>query len=103
MHYVGIFYPRTVEHQMNMFALIQLHKKMADRIAEISGKSVKLGRYVHQADSYHIYGSYFKELNDRFLKAIKNTDFEKRTLRYEDMKFMMDDAISAILEKAAKM
>ncbi len=27
---------------MNMFALIQLHKKMADRIAEISGKSVKL-------------------------------------------------------------
>ena len=88
---------------MNMFALIHLHKKMADRIAEISGKSVKLGRYVHQADSYHIYGSYFKELNDRFLKAIKNTDFEKRTLRYEDMKFMMDDAIPSILEKAAKM
>jgi thymidylate synthase len=88
---------------MNMFALIQLHKKMTDRIAEISGKSVKLGRYVHQADSYHIYGSYFKELNDRFLKAIKNTDFEKRTLRYEDMKFMMDDAIPSILEKAAKM
>ena len=88
---------------MNMFALIQLHKKMADRIAEISGKSVKLGRYVHQADSYHIYGSYFKEFNDRFLKAIKTMDFENRTFRYEDMKFMMDDAIPSILEKAAKM
>jgi len=88
---------------MNMFALIQLQKKIADRIAEISGKSVQLGRYVHQADSYHIYGSYFSEFKDRFLKAMKNYDFERRTLRYEDMKFMMDDAIPAILEKASKM
>ncbi len=88
---------------MNMFALIHLQKKIADRIAEISGNTVKLGRYVHQADSYHIYGSYFKELNDRLLNKIKNTDFEKRTFRYEDMKFMMDEAIPAILEKAAKM
>jgi hypothetical protein len=42
-------------------------------------------------------------LNDRFLKAVKNTSFEKRTLRYEDMKFMMDEAIPMILDKAAKM
>ena len=88
---------------MNMFALIQLQKKIADRIAEISGKPVKLGRYVHQADSYHIYGSYFGELKDRFLKAVNNTSFEKRTLRYEDMKFMMDEAIPLILEKAKSM
>ena len=28
-------------------------------IAALSGKTVDLGRYVHQADSYHIYGAYF--------------------------------------------
>lgn len=88
---------------MNMFALVQLQKKIADRISEISGKSIKLGRYVHQADSYHIYGSYFKEFENRFLKAVKNLKFEERTFRYDEMKFLMDDAIPAILEKASKM
>ncbi len=88
---------------MNMFALVQLQKKIADRISEISGKSIKLGRYVHQADSYHIYGSYFKEFENRFLKAVKNLKFEERTFRYDEMKFLMDDAIPSILEKASKM
>ncbi len=88
---------------MNMFALVQLQKKIADRISETSGKSVKLGRYVHQADSYHIYGSYFREFKERFLKAVENLKFEERTFRYEEMKFIMDDAIPSILEKASKM
>ena len=88
---------------MNMFVLVQLQKKIADRISQLSGKSVKLGRYVHQADSYHIYGSYFKEFKERFLKAVENLKFEERTFRYEEMKFIMDDAIPSILEKASKM
>jgi len=88
---------------MNMFVLVQLQKKIADRISQLSGKSVKLGRYVHQADSYHIYGSYFKEFKERFLKAVENLKFEERTFRYDEMKFLMDDAIPSILEKASKM
>ncbi len=88
---------------MNMFALIHLQKKMVDRIAEISGKTVKPGRYVHQADSYHIYGSYFREFEERFLYAVNNKTFEERTFRYEDMKPLMDEAIPRILEKAKNM
>ena len=88
---------------MNMFAFIQLQKKIADRISEISGKDIKLGRYVHQADSYHIYGSYFDEFEGRFLNALKSRTFEQRTFRYEDIKMIMDEAIPAILKKAAKM
>ncbi len=88
---------------MNMFALIQLQKKIADRISEISGKTVKLGRYVHQADSYHIYGSYFKEFEQRFLKALDSRTFEQRTFNYRDVKDIMDEAIPGILEKAAQM
>ncbi|MBN2424435.1 MAG: hypothetical protein JXR46_05595 [Calditrichaceae bacterium] len=88
---------------MNMFALIQLQKKIADRIAELSGRQVKIGRYVHQADSYHVYGSSFRDFEERFLKSVSAMKFEDRTFRYADVKFMMDDAIPRILEKAKRM
>lgn len=88
---------------MNMFAFIQLQLKIAARISELSGKKVLPGRYVHQADSYHIYGSYLKEFKDRFLTALENRTFEERTYRYEDVKFLMDESIPAILEKAKNM
>jgi len=88
---------------MNMFAFIMLQEKIARRIAELSGKTVKLGRYVHQADSYHIYGSYFHEFKQRFLSAMEEKTFEERTFRYDFMKEIMEDAIPMILEKAAQM
>lgn len=88
---------------MNMFALIQLQSRIARRIEELSGKTVRLGRYVHQADSYHIYGSYFHEFEQRFLGGLERRSFEERTFRYEDVKDIMQEAIPAILEKAAKM
>jgi thymidylate synthase len=88
---------------MNMFALIQLQVKIAERIAALSGKTVDLGRYVHQADSYHIYGAYFKEFESRFLKALETRSFEQRTFRYEAVKDLMEEAIPSISEKASKM
>lgn len=88
---------------MNMFALIQLQKKIADRIAEVSGRTIRLGRYVHQADSYHIYGSYFFTFEERFLKALESRQFEQRTMHYEAVKEMMDMSIPMILEKAKNM
>jgi thymidylate synthase len=88
---------------MNMFALVQLQLKIAARISSQTGKTVKLGRYVHQADSYHIYGSYFQEFEKRFISALKTRTFEERSIRYEDVKFMMDESIPAILDKASKM
>jgi thymidylate synthase len=88
---------------MNMFALIQLQKKIAEKISEQTGKKVKLGRYVHQADSYHIYGSYFKEFEERFLSNIQKRTFEQRTFRYEDMKEIMEASIPMIMDKVSKM
>src|SRR5512140_833026 len=32
---------------MNIFALVQLQKKMAERISELSGKAIRVGRYCH--------------------------------------------------------
>jgi len=88
---------------MNMFALIQLQQRIAGRISDLADRPVKLGRYVHQADSYHIYGSYFDEFQARFLKALETRTFERRTFRYEDVKEIMEAAVPSILEKASQM
>ncbi len=88
---------------MNMFALVHLQQKIAARVAEISGKQVRIGRYCHMADSYHIYGSYFREFEGRFLGALGKRTFEQRTMRYEDVRELMEEARPAILKKAAAM
>jgi thymidylate synthase len=88
---------------MNIFALVQLQQRIAERISELTTRPVVVGRYVHMVDSYHIYGSYFKEFEGRFLGAIQKRSFDQRTLHYSAMREMMEEAKPAILEKAAAM
>jgi thymidylate synthase len=88
---------------MNIFALVQLQRRIAARIAALSGRAVEIGRYVHMVDSYHIYGSYFHEFERRFLGAQQKRTFEQRTMRYADVRDMMEEAQPAILEKARTM
>ena len=88
---------------MNIFALVQLQKRIAERIAELSDRPVRVGRYCHLADSYHIYGSYFREFESRFLRALEKRTFEQRTMRYEDLRDMMGAARATILEKVRQM
>jgi thymidylate synthase len=88
---------------MNLFALVQLQKRIAERVTELSGLPLRLGRYCHLADSYHIYGSNLKEFQGRFLGALERRTFDQRTIRYEDVRDMMEAARPQILEKARKM
>ena len=88
---------------MNIFALVNLQKKIAARISELSGTTVQVGRYCHMADSFHIYGSNLAEFEARFLGATKKRSFEQRTMRYEDVRDIMEEARPAILEKALNM
>ena len=88
---------------MNIFALAQLQQIIAARIGELSGSPVTPGRLCHMADSFHIYGSNLAEFEARFLGAIQKRSFEQRTMRYEDVREMMEEARPAILEKARKM
>ena len=46
---------------MNVYALTDLQKTIAEKISENIGKPVTVGRYVDISDSLHIYGSYFDE------------------------------------------
>jgi thymidylate synthase len=88
---------------MNIFALVALQRRIAERVGELMGREVKVGRYCHMADSYHIYGSYFREFEGRFLGAQQKRTFDQRTMRYEDVKEMMEGARPGILEKAKAM
>jgi thymidylate synthase len=53
---------------MNVYALTDLQKKIADGIAAKRGEPVKVGRYVDISDSLHIYGSYFDEVEPEIEK-----------------------------------
>jgi thymidylate synthase len=88
---------------MNIFALCRLQESIAGRISVASGQAIGVGRYVHMADSYHIYGTNLPEFRARFLGALENRSFAERTMRYEDVKDIMEGARPSILAKAHKM
>jgi thymidylate synthase len=63
---------------MNVFALTDLQRVVAGRIAEKAGRTVRVGRYADLCDSFHIYGSYFPDF-EGFLKMVEKRSFEERT------------------------
>jgi thymidylate synthase len=88
---------------MNIFALVELQRRIAARVAKLAGRDVRVGRYCHIADSYHIYGSYAREFEERFLRSLERRTFEQRTMRYDELREMMEAVRPAILEKAQGM
>lgn len=69
---------------MNLYALTELQKILAERISQRSGEPVAVGRYVDVSDSYHLYGSYLAEIEERFLRSLERRSFEDRTWRSDD-------------------
>lgn len=63
---------------MNMFALTDLQRFMAEEIGKRMGRRVLVGRYVDISDSYHLYGAYFKDFQG-FLGSVKTRTFKERT------------------------
>lgn len=70
---------------MNIFAIADLQKRLAERISALSGLPVGVGRMMDCADNAHIYGSYVRRGEiDGFVKAISMRSFAERTLRSDD-------------------
>ena len=63
---------------MNVFALTDLQRTIAGRVAERIGRPVRVGRYADLVDSFHIYGSYFSDF-EGFLKMVEKRTWEERT------------------------
>jgi len=62
---------------MNVYALTDLQKTIAEAIAEKTGSPVDVGRYVDISDSLHIYGSYFDEVAPE-VEKMRQSSFFKR-------------------------
>jgi thymidylate synthase len=85
----------------NVIAITTLMKKIAEAIAEKSGKRIRVGRYVDICDSLHIYGSYFREIEGdpekgikSFFETLESRSFEDRTWNSDFIKpFFIDDGI----------
>jgi thymidylate synthase len=76
---------------MNMYAFTELQREMARELG------VEPGEYVHVADSFHIYGSYFAEF-EGFLRLL-----EKRPDRYYTTEFarpVFEDGARRVLAEA---
>ena len=63
---------------MNAFALTDLQRDLAGRLAERMGRRVRVGSYTDISDSFHLYGSYFAEFEPEFAKMRSDPDYTRR-------------------------
>ena len=73
---------------MNVYALTDLQRIIAEKISAKIGKTVKVGRYVDISDSLHIYGSYFSEVPAE-VEKMRDGDFRKRSWETTHPAFQM--------------
>jgi thymidylate synthase len=62
---------------MNVYALTDLQRQIAQAISEKKGEPVRVGRYVDISDSLHIYGSYFREVKPE-IEKMRGSSFRDR-------------------------
>jgi thymidylate synthase len=63
---------------MNVYALTDVQRIIAEQISKRIGQPVRVGRYVDISDSLHIYGSYFDEVSPEIDK-MRNSSFRQRS------------------------
>jgi len=80
---------------MNMYAFTDLQRWVAQRLSEKTGRPIGVGRYIHHADSYHIYGSYFQEF-EKFLQIRERGDLSQRVYDTEQVQYFLDDGKIAL-------
>ena len=86
---------------MNMYAFTDLQRLVAERVSERLGREIVVGQYNHIVDSYHIYGSYFEEM-EKFLQTVQVRSWEERTWTMAEIEPLIEEArerISRHLER----
>jgi thymidylate synthase len=76
---------------MNLWALTDLMRLIAERLSVRLARPVELGRYVEMVDSFHIYGSYFNEFKG-FLGTVEKRKFEDRVWETKFARPFFDEA-----------
>jgi len=81
---------------MNVFALTDLQRTMAERLADMLGEPVRCGRYVDVADSLHIYGSYRTEKLTAEVARMRETPYAERAWDSSMLEPMFEEARRAL-------
>ena len=76
---------------MNMYALTDLQRMIAEKLSEWRREKIEVGRYVDISDSFHIYGSYHEDFK-KFLQAVEKRSFADRTWHTEFAESFFEDA-----------
>ena len=76
---------------MNMYALTDLQRAVAERISQEVGRTIQVGQYNHIVDSFHIYGSYFDDF-EGFLTSVQQRSWEQRTYRTDAVEELIAEA-----------
>ncbi len=69
---------------MNCFAFIHVMEYVAEEVGKRTGEEIRIGRFVDESDSFHIYGKRLKDFEIRFLQNLINRDFAGRTFSRKD-------------------
>ena len=75
---------------MNMFAFTELQAMVAREVGVLPGE------YMHIADSFHIYGSYFSEF-EGFLKTVRTRDLPDRVFTSDSAREIFVEACDTLL------
>ncbi len=78
---------------MNVYAITDLQRIIAEKISEKIEKIVKVGRYVDISDSLHLYGSYIEKIKPE-IEKMKTINISKRVWRTDHpaFKIMTEEA-----------
>lgn len=74
---------------MNIYALTDLQRTIAEEISGKLGREVKVGQYIDISDSFHIYGSYFDEFQKQFLNILNKRPYEERVWNTADVEYSL--------------
>jgi thymidylate synthase len=82
---------------MNLFAMSELQKMLAEKISDRIGEKVVVGQMVDISDSYHIYGKDYRNPDlpqsfQGFLKMYKEREFSERVWTIEFAKPFFKEA-----------
>lgn len=85
---------------MNMFALTDLQRYIAEEISARLGQTIQVGRYVDISDSFHIYGAYAQEFR-QFHRSTSDRTFADRVWNSSFAEPFFQEARKRIAGKAS--
>ncbi len=84
---------------MNCFAFIHIMEYIANEVGRRTGKTVRIGRYVDESDSFHIYGRRIADFENRFLRNLIDRDFAQRTFTRKEAQPFFEERRKKLAEQ----